>query len=52
MTTSEIDRLIQCLAKLPGLGPRSARRATLKLLKRREALLDPLVVACTTVGEQ
>ena len=38
----EIERLIQLLAKLPGLGPRSARRATLELLKKREALLDPL----------
>jgi recombination protein RecR len=38
----EIERLIQLLAKLPGLGPRSARRAALELLKKREALLDPL----------
>jgi len=38
----EIERLIALLAKLPGLGPRSARRATLALLKRREQLLDPL----------
>jgi recombination protein RecR len=38
----EIERLIQLLAKLPGLGPRSARRAALVLLKKREALLDPL----------
>ncbi len=38
----EIERLIQLLAKLPGLGPRSARRATLELLKKREALLEPL----------
>ena len=36
---SEIDRLIDLLAKLPGLGPRSARRAALHLLKRREALM-------------
>jgi recombination protein RecR len=41
----EIERLIQLLAKLPGLGPRSARRAALVLLKRREALLDPLSTA-------
>lgn len=41
----EIDRLIQLLAKLPGLGPRSARRAALVLLKRREALLEPLALA-------
>jgi recombination protein RecR len=38
----EIERLIALLAKLPGLGPRSARRATLMLLKRREQLLGPL----------
>lgn len=41
----EIERLIQLLAKLPGLGPRSARRAALVLLKKREALLEPLSVA-------
>jgi recombination protein RecR len=41
----EIERLIQLLAKLPGLGPRSARRAALVLLKKREALLDPLSLA-------
>jgi recombination protein RecR len=38
----EIERLIQLLAKLPGYGPRSARRAALELLKKREALLEPL----------
>ena len=38
----EIERLISLLAKLPGLGPRSARRAALALLKRREQLLVPL----------
>jgi len=41
----EIERLIQLLAKLPGLGPRSARRAALVLLKKREALLEPLAAA-------
>ncbi len=41
----EIERLIQLLAKLPGLGPRSARRAALVLLKKREGLLDPLAAA-------
>jgi len=41
----EIERLIQLLAKLPGLGPRSARRAALALLKKREALLEPLNAA-------
>jgi recombination protein RecR len=38
----EIERLIALLAKLPGLGPRSARRAALAMLKRREQLLEPL----------
>jgi recombination protein RecR len=41
----EIERLIQLLAKLPGLGPRSARRAALVLLKKRETLLEPLADA-------
>ena len=41
----EIERLIQLLARLPGLGPRSARRAALALLKRREQLLNPLASA-------
>jgi recombination protein RecR len=41
----EIERLIQLLAKLPGLGPRSARRAALTLLKKREGLMDPLATA-------
>jgi recombination protein RecR len=42
---SEIERLIQLLAKLPGLGPRSARRAALALLKKRDTLLEPLADA-------
>lgn len=41
----EIERLIQLLAKLPGLGPRSARRAALYLIKNREKLLSPLSLA-------
>ncbi len=45
MVGPEIERLIQLLAKLPGLGPRSARRAALVLLKKREALLEPLSIA-------
>jgi recombination protein RecR len=45
MPGSEIERLIQLLAKLPGLGPRSARRAALYLIKRRESLLEPLAAA-------
>src|SRR5918911_4006580 len=41
----EIERLIQLLARLPGLGPRSARRAALHLLKKRELLMAPLAAA-------
>jgi len=57
---SEIERLIQLLAKLPGLGPRSARRAALALLKKRDTLLEPLaeslreaadaILTCETCG--
>ncbi|MCZ6447498.1 MAG: recombination mediator RecR [Alphaproteobacteria bacterium] len=42
MSSPEIERLIGLLAKLPGLGPRSARRAALYLLKRRESVMTPL----------
>jgi recombination protein RecR len=42
---TELDTLIQLLAKLPGLGPRSARRAALFLLKRRAQLMQPLAAA-------
>ncbi len=41
----EIERLIQLLARLPGLGPRSARRAALHLIRKRETLLQPLAEA-------
>jgi recombination protein RecR len=41
----EIERLIQLVAKLPGLGPRSARRAVLLLIKKRETLMTPLAEA-------
>lgn len=47
----ELERLIQLLAKLPGLGPRSARRAVLHLIKRKEGLITPLAKALTDVGE-
>jgi len=47
----EIERLIQLLAKLPGLGPRSARRAALHLVKRREQLLRPLGDAMAEAAE-
>lgn len=44
----EIERLIQLLARLPGLGPRSARRAALFLIKKREPLMAPLAAALQT----
>jgi recombination protein RecR len=44
----EIERLIQLLARLPGLGPRSARRAALFLIKKREPLMAPLASALQT----
>ncbi|MCO5132334.1 MAG: recombination mediator RecR [Xanthobacteraceae bacterium] len=48
----EIERLIQMLARLPGLGPRSARRAALHLIKKREALMGPLTSALQTAMER
>lgn len=45
MTGPEIERLIQLLARLPGLGPRSARRAALHLIKKKDELLVPLAEA-------
>jgi len=48
----DIEKLISLLAKLPGLGPRSARRAALTLVKKREQLLGPLADALTVVGEK
>lgn len=48
----EIERLIALLAKLPGMGPRSARRATLALLKKREQLLNPLAQAMTEASQR
>jgi recombination protein RecR len=48
----EIDRLIDLLAKLPGLGPRSARRAALQLLKRPDQLLRPLAAALAAAGDK
>jgi recombination protein RecR len=45
--SAEIERLIQLLARLPGLGPRSARRAALHLVKKKEQLLGPLALALT-----
>jgi recombination protein RecR len=49
---NEIDRLIQLLSKLPGFGPRSARRAALHLIKNRESLLKPLGLAMESAAEK
>ena len=48
----EIERLVQLLARLPGLGPRSARRAVLHLMRKREDLLLPLAQAMQVAGER
>ena len=48
----EIERLIQLLGKVPGLGPRSARRAALHLIKKREQLLSPLADAMQVAREK
>lgn len=52
MASPEIEALTQALARLPGLGPRSARRAVLHLLKRRDAALVPLLTALEAVAER
>ena len=46
----EIERLVQLLSRLPGLGPRSARRAALALIKKKESLLQPLAAALEEAG--
>lgn len=52
MASHEIEALTQALSRLPGLGPRSARRAVLHLLKKRETALDPLLAALGAVSEK
>lgn len=52
MASPEIETLTQALARLPGLGPRSARRAVLHLLKKRETALAPLLRALEAVNER
>lgn len=51
MNSPEIQRMIQYLSRLPGLGPRSGRRAALHLLKKREILLKPLIEALQTAEQ-
>ena len=48
----EIEALIQLLSKVPGLGPRSARRAALHLIKKKEQLLGPLAHAAAEAAEK
>ncbi len=52
VTGPEIERLIQLLARLPGLGPRSARRAALHLIKKKDALLVPLAAAAAEAAQK
>ena len=52
MASDELEQLIALVARLPGLGPRSARRLVLHLLGNREALLQPLVAALARVEAQ
>ena len=52
MASPEIETLTQALSRLPGLGPRSARRAVLHLLKKRETALAPLLRALEAVNER
>jgi recombination protein RecR len=48
----EIEKLIQLLAKVPGLGPRSARRAALHMIKKKDQLMAPLAAALTEAAEK
>ena len=50
-STKDIDALIEMMAKLPGLGPRSARRAVLHLIRKRALLLTPLADVMQVVAE-
>ena len=52
MAGPEIESLIRQISKLPGLGPRSARRIALALIKKRNMLLDPLVHALTAAADR
>jgi recombination protein RecR len=52
MASHEIETLSAALARLPGLGPRSARRAVLHLLKKRQTALVPLLAALEAVSER
>ncbi len=49
---ADIDKLIQLLAKLPGLGPRSARRSALQMLKKKDSVMVPLAAALKDVADR
>ena len=48
----EIEELIKLIAKLPGLGPRSARRAVIKMVEKKEIILEPLTKALNEISEK
>ena len=48
----EVETLISLMAKLPGLGPRSARRAVIKMIEKRKIILEPLAQVLSTVAEK
>jgi len=52
VASQEIETLANALARLPGLGPRSARRAVLHLMKKRHNALEPLLAALQTVADK
>jgi len=52
MASPEIEALVQALSRLPGLGPRSARRAVLHLLRKREAAMAPLLRSLEAVNDR
>lgn len=52
MAATEIERLVELMARLPGLGPRSARRAVLHLISRKTALMSPLAAAMQDAADK
>jgi len=52
MASRQIEALIEAMARLPGLGPRSARRAVLHLMKKRDSALAPLIAALSAVDRE
>ena len=52
MVNDELETLIAILSKLPGLGPRSARRAVIKMIEKKEIILEPLTKALNEISEK